>query len=65
MSTTGHPAGNGIEVSRQGDFGLSGALQSLPDLTPLLRYAQPSDDSYSLAARSRLALASAGWGRFV
>jgi len=32
MSTTGHPAGNGIEVSRQGDFGRSGALQSLPEL---------------------------------
>jgi len=65
MSTTGRPAGNGIKISRQGDFGLSGALQSLPDLTPLLRYAKPSDDSYSLAARPRLVLASTGWGRFV
>ena len=32
---------------------------------PLLRYAKPSDDSYSLAARPRLVLANAGWGRFV
>ena len=83
MSTTGHPAGHGIEVlSWWGDFGLSGALQSLPvlatghffglsprsvldDFIPLVRYAKPSDDSYSLVARSRSVLASAGWGRFV